>query len=134
MSQENVEIVQAIYDGWQRGDLEASFRHIAEEAEFIAPPDLTGGGRSFRGQDGFSESLTEWIGGWDHYHFELSGLIDCEGELVLAEGRQRGRGKSSGVEVDEPIYGLWTLKDGQAVQHRVFRNRSQALEAAGLSE
>ena len=49
--------------------------------------------------------------------------------------REAGRGKGSGVEVQTHLTAhLWTLKDGKAVQMQSYWERSDALEAAGLSE
>jgi hypothetical protein len=52
----------------------------------------------------------------------------------LVAGWQSGRGKESGVETSEEIFSVWTLRAGKAVEQRMFRDRGQALEAAGLSE
>jgi ketosteroid isomerase-like protein len=73
------------------------------------------------------------VGTWDEYQFELRELIDA-GDHVLAVGWHRGRGKGSGVEVSEEIFSVWTLHIGEVVRQRMFRDRIQALEAAGLSE
>jgi ketosteroid isomerase-like protein len=43
-----------------------------------------------------------------------------------------GRGRTSGVPVEERIAHLWTLRDGLAVELRAFTDPADALEAAGL--
>jgi hypothetical protein len=50
--------------------------------------------------------------------------------------RISGRGKRSGVEIeiDMPLWQVWTLRDGKAVRWRIFRSKQEALEAAGLRE
>jgi ketosteroid isomerase-like protein len=78
-------------------------------------------------------SLSGWIGMWSDYRYELRELIDA-GDHVFAAGWQSGRGKGSGVETSEEIFSVWTLRGGKAVEQRMFRDRAQALEAAGLSE
>lgn len=133
MSEEKVETVRAIYDAWLRGDFDAVFRNIHADVEFSGPPDFSGGGRLYHGHDGMREALAQWIGSWEDYRFGLGKLIGC-GDDVLVEGHQHGRGKGSGVEVSESIYSVWTVKGGLAVRQRMFRDRGQALEAAGLSE
>jgi ketosteroid isomerase-like protein len=50
---------------------------------------------------------------------------------VLVEGWQRGRGKTSGVDVSEEIFSVWTIRGGQAVRQRMFRDRAKALGTAG---
>jgi ketosteroid isomerase-like protein len=132
MSQENVEVVRAIYENWMRGDFEAVFAVFDQEVEWFPPPDDPGAGEQ-RGHQGVRRSLAEWIRNWDDYRFELRQLIDY-GDDVLAEGWQRGRGRSSGVDVSGEIFSVWTLRAGQVVRQRMFRDRAQALEAVGLRE
>ena len=43
-----------------------------------------------------------------------------------------GRGRASGVPVEERIAHLWTFRDGLAVELRAFTDPADALEAAGL--
>ena len=56
------------------------------------------------------------------------------GEQVVVATRIRGRGRGSGVEVDQRITLLWGLTDGRVTRVAGYRDRSEALEAAGLSE
>ena len=137
MSEENVEVVQAIYDSWTRGDYDAVFALLDTDIEWFGPPDISASGEPgsglARGHDGVRRSLARWVGEWDEYSFEVRRLIDS-GDDVLVEGRHRGRGKTSGVEVSEEIFSVWTVRAGQAVRQRMFRDRAEAVEAAGLSE
>jgi uncharacterized protein len=135
MSEENVEIVRGVYDAWQRGDFEGAFEPFHEDIEWLGPPDISraGGEPIVRGHKGVRRSLGRWVGVWDDYRFELRELIDI-GDDVLAGGWQHGRGKGSGVEVSEEIFSVWTLQAGKIVRQRMFRDRTQALEAAGLGE
>jgi ketosteroid isomerase-like protein len=137
MSQENVEVVRAIYESWARGDYEAVFACLDTDIEWFGPPDISAAGEPgsglSRGHEGVRRSLARWVGAWDDYSFELCRLIDF-GDRVLVEGRHGGRGKASGVGVSEEIFSVWTLRAGQAVRQRMFRDRAQALEAAGLAE
>jgi ketosteroid isomerase-like protein len=132
MSQENVEIVRAVYDAWQRGDYEGVFKSFDEDLEWIGPPDVSGAGER-RGHDGVRRSMRDWMGTWDDYRFELCELVGCR-DQVLAGGWQHGRGRGSGVEVSEEIFSVWTLQGGTIVRQRMFRDRSQAVEAAGLRQ
>ena len=133
MSQENVEIVRAVYDAWQAGDYEGVFKRFDGNVEWTGPPDVSGTGEHRRGHDGVRRGMRDWIGTWDDYRFELRELVGI-GDQVLAEGWQHGRGRSSGVEVSEEIFSVWTLHGGMIVRQRLFRDRAQALEAAGLRE
>ena len=134
MSQENVEIVRGIYEAWQQRDFEAALAPFDDDFEWIGPPDISRdeSGRAF-GLGGMTRSLQRWLENWTDYHYELRELID-HGDHVLAAGWQRGRGRDSGVEVAEDIFSVWTLQNGKVIRQRMFRDRTEALEAAGLQE
>ena len=133
MSQRNVEIVRAICDDFGRGDYEAALERLDEEVEFVSVGDVIGGGRSWHGRDGTRQGMTSFMGTWDDYHYEVRDVIYC-GDQVLVQGWQRGRGKSSGVEVSESIYTVYTVREGRVIRYQLFRDEGQAREAAGLQQ
>ncbi len=77
--------------------------------------------------------FTEWLGAWDAYRFEPEEMLD-HADHVVGGGMQIARGRGSGVEVRLPTFHVFTLRGGKVTRHRSFRDRSEALEAAGLSE
>ena len=131
MSPENVEIVRSVHDAWVRGDYAAMFQHFHPSIEWSGPATLAHGGTS-RGVTGARRALSTWIGTWADYRFELTELTD-HGSTVFAAGRQTGRGRGSGVVVSEEIFSVWTLQDGLVVRQQTFRDREQALGAAGIA-
>ena len=133
MSQENVEVVRALTAAYARRDYEAALSGLADEVEFVAPTDVSGGGQVWHGREGTRRGIAAFLAIWEHYHYETRKLIDC-GDDVLEEGWQRGRGRGSGVEVSEAFYTVWTVRSGLVTQLRMFRDRAQALEAVGLSK
>jgi ketosteroid isomerase-like protein len=132
MSQENVEIVATVYESWMRGDYAAVFGLFDPEVQWVPPPDVSSSGQR-RGHEGVRRSMAGWMSYWNDYHFELRHLVDC-GDDVLAEGWQRARGRTSGAEVSEEIFSVWTVRAGLVVRQQMFRERADALEAAGLSD
>jgi ketosteroid isomerase-like protein len=47
--------------------------------------------------------------------------------------RYQGRGRASGVEVTDRLFEVHTFRDGQCIRKVDFRERTEALEAAGQS-
>jgi ketosteroid isomerase-like protein len=45
-----------------------------------------------------------------------------------------GRGRGSGVPFDDRLFDVYTLREGKIIHKREFRDRSSALQAAGLRE
>ena len=62
-------------------------------------------------------------------------LIDA-GDQVVAVAEVTGVGPSSQIamEASDQFAFLFTVKNGRVVREQAFRNREDALEAAGLSE
>jgi ketosteroid isomerase-like protein len=132
MSQENVEIVRLMYEAWQRGDFEGSLSYFHPEVRWVEPPDNPGG-RTRQGHEGVAGAVSTWTGVFEDYRYEVRELIDL-GDKVLLTAWQSGRGKASGAPVSEENFCVFTLRDGKIIRQEMFRQRSQALEAAGLSE
>ena len=65
---------------------------------------------------------------------ELLELIDAGGDTVVALERFGGRAKRSGVDTDQVIGDVFTIRDGKIVRVREYPSLEAALEAAGLRE
>jgi ketosteroid isomerase-like protein len=53
------------------------------------------------------------------------------GDRVLVIERRRGRGKGSGVEVEQLACTIWTLRDGQVVAAETDLDPEAALRSVG---
>lgn len=131
VSADNVEIVRGMHKAWSSGDLAAALRAMHPDIEWREPPEQPGSRSVYRGYAGVEESILNWVGTWNEFRYELLELIDA-GEKVLSVGRQTGRGKGSGVEVTSDLFHLWTVRDGAAIEMRMFMDRAEAFRAAGL--
>ena len=120
MSRENVEVVRRGFEAYVRGDTETLLRLVDPEIEWkqIEEPAPVHGPRAG----------LESVARWDEY-------IDA-GENVVAVVRSKGRGKASGVAVEQVSYQVFTVRDGRVVRMREYGpgERAEALEAAGLRE
>jgi ketosteroid isomerase-like protein len=56
------------------------------------------------------------------------------GDAVLVTVPYIGRGKSSGLDIDQTFASLYRLRNGKTVSMRDYSTRAEALEAAGLRE
>ena len=56
------------------------------------------------------------------------------GDRVITIERHVGRRKGTGLEVAQWVSAIWTIKGGAAVEMRIFLDKREALEAAGLRE
>ncbi len=87
----------------------------------------------YRGHEGFRELFRNVIALFDEMRWYPIEYIDA-GEKVVVAVHTVGRGHASGAEVEVTAYHVWTIRDGKGIRLQLFADRSQALEAAGLSE
>jgi ketosteroid isomerase-like protein len=131
MAEENVEIVRRMYRAFLGGDFKESLAVFDPEVEFdvsIRPE-----GRVYRGHAGLVEAIRTWNGTWEDLTAEIDEIIDAGDHVVLTD-QQTGRGKGSGVPLDQQTFWVYTLRDRKIVHVKWFRTRQEALKAAGLSE
>ena len=85
------------------------------------------------GRDAFLRHLGDYVSGWNDYEVSSRELIDAGDEVVLIL-HERARMRDSDMMLDRDLPTVWTVRDGRAVRHRVFKTRADALEAVGLRE
>ena len=131
MSQENVEIVRRHMEAYLSGDNETALAAYDPQVEFDAS--LRPEGHVYRGREGVAEAMRVWSGTWEDWNVEMEEIIDA-GDHVLLIARESGRGKGSGIEIDQRIFAVFTLRGGRIVRWKGFIDRNEALGAAGLQE
>jgi ketosteroid isomerase-like protein len=131
MSQENVEIVRRIYDGYLSGDYDAAFAAIDPAVEFdgTARPE----GNVYHGHEGLAEALRTWTGTWEVWRLEVVEIIDA-GDKAVAVERQSGRGRGSGVPLVQLTSTVFEFDGGKVTRMAWFTTPEAGRRAAGLSE
>jgi uncharacterized protein len=131
MSQENVEIVRRSGDALMAGDAEEALAPYHPDVVFDAT--LRPEGAVYHGRAGVMEAMRTWLGTWEDWRIEMVEYLDA-GDKVVGIGRESGRGKGSGLEIEHTLYAVHTLQDGLIIHWKGFLDKDQALAAAGLSE
>ena len=135
MSQENVEIVQRMFEAGNRRDT-ATLLALYDEAVVwdvsrTEGADFEGG--VFEGHDGLRRWHLAWYAAWENTENDVHELIDA-GERVFVATTQRARGKASGIDLELKQWAVWTIRDGKVIRVDWFTDRREALEAARLPE
>ena len=135
MSQANVEIVRRVYEAVARDDSKAvlALYDPGVETDWSRLPEsgLSGQAVTFRGHDGLRSLHRVWNEAWSSAEDHCDELIDA-GEQVVSVVTRRGRGRTSGVEVQTRRAGVWTIREGRVVRTVWFASVSEALKAVGL--
>ena len=133
MSQKNVEVVRRLFEAHARNDLDAIRELYHPSIEWKDVSGLWGDWGTRRGRDGVREGFASWFKAFEDVTFTAEDYLDA-GEHVVVATRIRGRGRGSGLEVDQPITLLWAVNGGQVTHVCGYRDRNDALEAVGLSD
>jgi ketosteroid isomerase-like protein len=81
---------------------------------------------AYRGPEALLQWMDEGDDAFDDFTVELLEVEELAGRVV-ASMRQRGRGKASGAEVDQPLTHVWTVRDGRAIRLESFAHRDDAV-------
>ena len=132
MSDENVDKARDFIDAYNRRDFDAAVEAFDPEIEWVLPERQSSD--SCRGPDEvkrFWEGLDETF---DELRLEPQEYVDA-GDRVATRLRHHGRGKRSGLEINEELYHqVVTFRGGRMVRIEYFGEWSEALAAVGLAE
>ena len=133
MSRENIEVVQRIYQAFNRRDDAWMGQLIAPDAELHSPAWGPFPQRSFKGWEAMKEQWDDMFAAVADFRSEPEAMVDA-GDYVVATIHNTGRGASSGaaVEMDVPV--VLEIREDKLVRLEVFETRAEALEAVGLRD
>jgi ketosteroid isomerase-like protein len=132
MSQENVEIVRGIYDGWAAGDFVVGADHLDDHVVFVVRSDFPEWG-VFHGPDGVKQYMRRLLEQWERLTVEAKDL-SAFGDTVVARVVQHGKGRASGIEGDDHYFMLFTFRGGELIRIETVRHEAEALQAVGRAE
>jgi ketosteroid isomerase-like protein len=131
MSQENVEVMRGMIDGYNRGDFDAMFKHAAPDAE-VDMSRAVGPAHGVYSIDQCRRVIEEFVDNWESARIEPHEFMEVgEHVVVPITGKLVGR---DGIEVEARTTWVWTIRDGAVQRGTMYQERADALEAAGLSE
>jgi ketosteroid isomerase-like protein len=130
MARREIELLRDLYASWGRGDFRGGRELLDPDIEFnLGTPDYEA--TPAHGPDQIEQQMREFLANWAAYRIEAEEFLDA-GDRVLVRARQRGLGKHSGVEVDMPLFGVWTFREAKVVRISFYSSEREAREAAGL--
>jgi ketosteroid isomerase-like protein len=135
MSQENVELVRAVYAAFsglaEGGDITWYVKTFyAPDCEYYPVEEE----EAVQGHDALVAWNQRWFEAWDGFQVDVDELIEAREGVIFTALTVHGHGAGSGVQVDQRFSHVFELRDGRVWRVREYTERAEALEAAGLSE
>jgi ketosteroid isomerase-like protein len=100
--------------------------HVDYRAIEGAPDDVG----VMHGREALVRYLTDWYETFEGFSVELEEAESLEDDLVVVVGRISGRARASGVETEQRLAILYTVREGRIVRGREYMTKDEALAAA----
>ena len=131
MSQENVEVVRALIEAWNTGDMKAFREHYDPDVIVRGPKGWPEPG-PFIGREAIMRQFEQLRSTWDDDALEVTGdYVDSADHVAV---RWIWRGAGHGPEANLEMTGVYTVRRGRVFYQEYFWDHAEALEAVGLSE
>lgn len=132
MSQENVEIVQRIYEEITvRREFPPEWFDPACIIDFT---DVAPDGSLHRGVEAANAAIAPYFGMFEDFHAALERIVYADHERVVAVVRDGGRVTDGGAEITSRYFHSWIFRDGKVVRLSSHTDEAAALKAVGLEE
>jgi ketosteroid isomerase-like protein len=136
VSRENVELVKRLYREhgreWLADRAEVQLREVADPEVQLDLSRRVLNPAVFEGYEGLRRSAAEVREVWANWWVEAERFVDA-GDRVLVVERYGGRGRESGLEIDERAAAIWTLRDGRVLRLEVGIPVDEAYATLGLT-
>lgn len=133
MSDADRRLVEALYEAFNRRDVEAIAGLCDAEMEFFpATAEYVGRASPYRGRAGLAEYLQDVAAVWEELLITVNS-VRRSGDRLLVGGRVYGRSREFGIR-DIPVAWSWKLRDGLIVRGEVLSDPTAipaASEGAG---
>jgi len=133
MAPANVDLVRSLHAAWERGDF-SSAEWADPEIEYAIIGGPTPG--RWTGLAGMAESVRGWLSAWEQFHIQAEEYLELDNERVLVRTRYAGRGKTSGLKLEQMSAKgatLFQIRGGKVTRHVFYLDRDRALADLGLA-
>ena len=132
MSEENVKIVQRAIAAINEGDVDGYLSCCTDDVQLSTPAEGVAG--QYEGPDGIRRFFADLAETGPDFNLTAERLEAVAPDRVLAFLRVTATGRTSGARTEAIAGNIYDLAHGEIERVRIFLDRDQALEAAGLSE
>ena len=133
MSQENVEVVRAAYDAFERGGLDALTQLHDPAIEWQTSPEDPDAA-THKGRVTVRRYIQGYMETFPGFRAELEECVAAPDGRVLTTTRYTGRARASGMDMDWRQSVVYTVESGLIVRAEEYFDRDEARKAVGLRE
>lgn len=126
MSPGNADLIRPIFEEWGRGNWRARFDVYHPNMEWGWSDEFPGLAGVYEDHDDPNPRLLAWLSGWEHWRAEAEEYLEF-GNHVVVLASYHGRGKGSGIEIQQEGAHVFELRDGKIVRLEIFASRAKAL-------
>ena len=133
MAAGTVEIVRSVLSDWERGDFSTTYWADPEIEYVIADGPAPG---SWTGLTGTVEGVRSILSTWEDFRIEAEDYQELDDNRVLVLTTNSGRGKSSGMELQQmrtKSANLFHIRGGKVTKIIGYFDRERALADSGLA-
>jgi ketosteroid isomerase-like protein len=133
MSQQNVEVVKALFAAFADRDFEAAAKVLDPALE--VRPGIVGApeGVVYHGPDGMRQFWNDVDDAWAEFRITTEEFRELD-EDILVLGRAFARGRGSDITLDAGAAWIAGLRNHRIVDFQRFSSQREALRAAGLRD
>ena len=134
MPRDKVDVARRAVDAFNRHDVDGFFAELATpDVEWWPAVARAYEGGCYQGREGVERYAADRSENWEELQSVAEEFRDL-GDRVLVLGRQVGRGKGSGAQVDAPLAAIFDFRGSRIRRSRGYVDRAEGLRVAGVSE
>jgi ketosteroid isomerase-like protein len=128
MSETKADLARRELEIWNAGDVDRLPDLVTSDVEFV-PMNAAVVGGAVRGPEEMARYRRSMEDTWESFRIEPQEFREM-GERVLMRGRIVAKGRGSGVELDQPMAGVFWFREGRISRIESFFDFDKAVEAA----
>jgi ketosteroid isomerase-like protein len=132
MASANLDLVRSIYTARARGDY-SSAEWAHPDIEFVIADGPSPG--TWTGRAALADVMRDYLSAWQGFRGEAAEYRELDDERVLVLVQMSGRGKRSGLELEQlgaKVAVLYHIRDGKVTRVVQYWNHERALADLGL--
>jgi uncharacterized protein len=124
----NTDLIRPIFEEWGRGNWRPRFDVYDQALEWGWSDEFPGLAGVYVDARDPNPRLRSWLSHWEHWRAVAEEFVEI-GDYVVVLATYHGKGKGSGVEINQEGAHVFKLREGKVVRLEIFASRERALQS-----